>query len=224
MKKLPLLLLFASTLLFTACESGSDHTTVSVEETETATPTTETLPVDTQTIVAPNQDPMPNQGSTTTSSGITLEVVKEGDKSVQSSAAGATAAQSQKEGASAANDKNGDGCPDDLMCTADFRTISITVKDAAGQPVVLDKVQVVVAGTSTPVLGPNGDDENLGASKQGRYMVATDNSMALLGKAGKSVDFKGYKNGRQIVAHRMVIGHDCCHIKLLKGAQTVVVN
>lgn len=110
-------------------------------------------------------------------------------------------------------------CDSNLMCTMDFRSVPIWVLDAKGDGILLDSF-VSVLKTDGRVLTSSADNYMLrGAAAV--YPVASDNHLSVLRREGKEVEFNGFVRGRKIVQHTLTIGHDCCHVKLLAGADTV---
>ena len=105
----------------------------------------------------------------------------------------------------------------------DFRTVGVKVVDSKGNPVKLDRYQTVVKGTNQHLIHPEKQMPESIAGK-GNYILADDNSMSIVGKNGKEVQFVGYANGMEVVNEIYVIGHDCCHIKLMEGKKEIVVE
>lgn len=114
-------------------------------------------------------------------------------------------------------------CPQDIICTMDFRTVGVKVVDTNGNPVKLDRYQTVVKGTNQHLIHPDKQMPESIAGK-GNYILADDNSMSIVGKNGKEIEFIGYVNGTEVIHEKYVIGHDCCHIKLISGNQEVVIK
>ena len=109
-----------------------------------------------------------------------------------------------------------------MMCTMIFKSVTLTVKDKQGSPVLLDSYYSYLPNNGDTILTMKAT-EHYGAN-EGRYPVADDGSMKKVGKTGSEVIFKGFKNDRQIVEHSMVIGHDCCHIAKFSGSDEVILN
>lgn len=110
-------------------------------------------------------------------------------------------------------------CPKDIICTMDYRTITVTIKDKNGQSITLDKYTSDLKGTAKSLIRNNATE-----SISDSYIIAADNAMNIVGKNGKEVEFIGYKNGKEVVRRTFKIGHDCCHIKLLEGETEIIVE
>lgn len=111
-------------------------------------------------------------------------------------------------------------CPQDLLCTMDYRTIGIAVKQKDGNTVKLDSVKVFLKDKPTEVFKNN---MNVFLS-DGNYILAEDNAMRLVKKNGSDVVFQGYKQGKVVASKTFLVGHDCCHIKMLSTSNEIIVD
>lgn len=111
-----------------------------------------------------------------------------------------------------------DGCSLDQACTMEFRYITVQVKDASNTPFILDSVITRVNAT--------GDELQLEEMflDSGTYVVLTDGQRNLTSLDGDTFTFMGYKQGQLKVNEPYVIRHDCCHIELVSGSETVIVQ
>lgn len=114
-------------------------------------------------------------------------------------------------------------CPEGIMCTEEFRTITITIKDSDGKPYALDNYQstLVSSGEKIPLQKENFQDSLFRAV--GQYPVLTDSEKKLVKKQGSAIEFIGFKGGKEVIKKNFVIGHDCCHIILVSGENSVVI-
>ena len=120
------------------------------------------------------------------------------------------------EGPAAWRDPN---CPEDLACTEEFKTITLTVTLSNNLPAVLDSFKTIIADTGNPLMFSYSKSNTV--VNNHIYDVANDGNMAAVGREGKDVLFIGYLDGKKVVNHPMKIGHDCCHITLLAGETTL---
>lgn len=101
-------------------------------------------------------------------------------------------------------------------CTLEFRTIQVTVADAFGRP--------VEGLTTTSILERSGElldlsgDPSDGAG--GRYTVASDAHLDLLGIEGDEVTFHAEGEGVRAEA-RYVLADDGCHITKQEGPNEI---
>jgi len=113
-------------------------------------------------------------------------------------------------------------CSSDLICTADFRSVSVEVKDKQGNPVLLDKVISYRLSTGEEILVD--DLKNQFMLDQGEYMVWSDGQKNITNKTGEQIQFVGFKNGTEVIRKNFTIGHDCCHIEKKEGPSELTVS
>ena len=113
--------------------------------------------------------------------------------------------------------KSTEECPQDQMCTEEFRFITLEARDTAQAPYLLDSVHTVVV-ESGAVVHPM--DQMM---DPGTYIVLSDNEKNLTSLAGDTFSFNGFKGGELIVTERFVIRHDCCHINWVSGNTSVTI-
>ena len=103
----------------------------------------------------------------------------------------------------------------DFGCTEEYRTIVIQVVDQNNQPVQFDKHQVINQTT--------GEEINinwLGLIGTG-YIIAEDAMLSDLPVEGHCIELQGIINDKVIVRQSYLVGHDCCHVVLWEGPQTI---
>lgn len=105
-----------------------------------------------------------------------------------------------------------------VMCTMDFRTVSVRVVDAAGKPVKLDSYQTVLSGKGTAVL--TGDAA--ASMMDGMYPVVTDEWVANHKNTTAKMIFIGMMGNKPVVTETFEIKADCCHVSKLSGKETAV--
>ena len=113
-------------------------------------------------------------------------------------------------------------CPPDIMCTMDFRSVSLTLTDQNNGPVILDSFRSDLATKDSVLMDQTSEPQHIDFKNV--YVVANDSHMRTVVKSGSDVVFRGFKAGREVVNHKMKIGHDCCHISLISGSNTVTIR
>ena len=113
--------------------------------------------------------------------------------------------------------KSTEECPQDQMCTEEFRFITLEARDTAQAPSLLDSVHTVVSATGA-VVHPM---EQM--MDPGIYIVLSDNEKNLSSLDGDTFLFHGFKGGELKVTEQFVIRHDCCHINLVSGSTSVTI-
>ena len=115
------------------------------------------------------------------------------------------------------------GCNDDqecagVACTADYRIVTIEVKDQNGDPVLLDAYNVLIVNTNERLTF---DPE---VPTGGQYTLVEDQHMSLISSDGTLLLFEGLINDEVIASEEFVVGHDCCHVIKVSGPDEVVIN
>jgi hypothetical protein len=110
-------------------------------------------------------------------------------------------------------------CTDIQACTEVFVTITVEITDRDGNPVVLDNYYTFIDQRNR--FDYTDASYNL---EDGKYLVATDSEMSQLNFAGINVVFIGELGGINVVEQPLVLGKDCCHIKLLKGETNIQIE
>lgn len=115
-------------------------------------------------------------------------------------------------------------CPEGIMCTQEFRTVTITIQNGNGKPYALDNYQstLVSSGEKIPLQKEIFQDSLFQSA--GQYPILTDSEMKLVKKQGSAIDFIGFKGGKEVIKKNFVIGHDCCHIILVSGENNAVIR
>lgn len=108
-------------------------------------------------------------------------------------------------------------CPPDLICTMDYRVIG--VKLTSEKNVIPDEYRVFL--TDNPRIILRKADTKESVDRGGNLIIAEDANMSKVSKSGSKVTFVAYANGEQIIKEQYVIGHDCCHIKLMEGPKEI---
>jgi len=117
---------------------------------------------------------------------------------------------------SSSKDAKENPCPPDIICTMEFKIINLEIRNDAGEPIVLDEFYSEIDGKTVRI------SEDVFEAKNGVYPVVTDGQMKDLDFEGEKVVFVGLIKGQIVVEHEMIVGKDCCHIKLVKGQQKII--
>ena len=114
------------------------------------------------------------------------------------------------------------GCKD-VICTEEFRTISLQLKYPEGQVVLLDSSKVFWVGKNRyleqdPVTWNS-------AQVWGSYAIVDDGLRKELFNGREVMRFTGYLSGEIICERDVLVGADCCHVDYLgKESLNVIVN
>ena len=102
-----------------------------------------------------------------------------------------------------------------VACTKEYRSISLTINDKDGNPVVLDDYYTFIDSRNRFKI-EQGDL----SIPNGIYPVVSDGEMDQLSFEGTILIFVGVNDGQNIVEQQFLVGKDCCHIELISGETT----
>ncbi|MFH1161539.1 MAG: hypothetical protein V1733_11420 [bacterium] len=112
-----------------------------------------------------------------------------------------------------------------VMCTQEYRMLTISIKDAASNPVILS--QYFVKKTSTDeVIDFSQEDHYLDSINRlnGIYFVLTDSKIGMTLKNGTEFEFHGLLGTTEIVNEKYIIGNDECHVIMLSGKTQIILG
>jgi hypothetical protein len=105
------------------------------------------------------------------------------------------------------------------ICTEEFRSITLEIEDFDGNPVILENFYTFL--DSRKKFDFELDDFQL---ESGTYPVITDSELEELDREGTVLIFVGEIDGKNIVEHQILIGHDCCHAQLIEGDDKILIE
>ncbi len=107
-----------------------------------------------------------------------------------------------------------------VMCTQEYRMLTITVKDTASKPVILS-TYFVKKTTTGEIIDYSREDSIYRI--QGIYFICTDGKMGMTSKEGTEFEFHGILGTTEVVNEKYLIGNDACHVKMLSGKTEIVI-
>ena len=105
---------------------------------------------------------------------------------------------------------------DGIVCTAEFRMITLTVSGQGEQSANLDSSYTVRVSTQAKLRPTQQAGNN-------KYVVLDDSYHTLLKNSQENFRFVGWKNNQIVVDELYTISGDNCHISKKSGADTVAV-
>lgn len=114
-------------------------------------------------------------------------------------------------------------CPEDVMCTEEFRSIMVEVKNKKGESYELDSYQTIKLPEGEKLILDSDIGQDSVFRANGQYPVLTDGERKLVRQKGTEIQFTGSRNGKEVVKQTFIIGHDCCHIILMSGDTKIVI-
>ena len=113
------------------------------------------------------------------------------------------------------------GCMD-AICTEEFRTITVSIKDKNGTAVALDYFKVVLSNGDDVTLDTSGSDYDR-MVKNGTYPLFSDTYVTKYRNSELEINFQGFVDDRLLVDSDYVVGVDCCHVKHNEGETDIVI-
>lgn len=108
------------------------------------------------------------------------------------------------------------------LCTEDYRTVIVKIKNNQGEAVALDNFKVVDLRTGRDLtLQP--DDQTFQLMREkGSYPVFSDKYAQEFKQQQLNLKFTGFIGGEEIVNEIYKVGADCCHVYHISGALELV--
>lgn len=106
---------------------------------------------------------------------------------------------------------------EEAICTMEFRSLNVQIKDNAGNPVKFDEVFTLRVNTGERIR------YDINTNPDGSYTVLDDSYQKKLSQSTAEFRFVAIKAGKELVNELYVISADCCHISKVSGKEEVVV-
>lgn len=109
-------------------------------------------------------------------------------------------------------------CPD-VICTMEFRSLSVQFKDASGKPVAVKDYTAIIKRTGETTTTTSENNNN------GNYLVVSDSDTKKLSEAGDTIEVSATNpltNQRKTVQFVVKGGKCACHIEKISGPEEVV--
>ncbi len=116
-------------------------------------------------------------------------------------------------------------CDRPVMCTEDFRSINVQLKDENGAAVKLDSFRIIRLPEGKDITPPYQEHHFDSFRSYSSYPVATDSDDSRFPKFTPTrVLFEGFIEEKKVVSAEYVVQFDCCHVKWVSGERDIVVN
>ena len=115
------------------------------------------------------------------------------------------------------------GCPA-IACTDHFATIMVRIENPGGEPVALDsfKVTDLKSDKDLTMAVPAADFELM--RDNGSYPIFSDHYSREYRNKETGINFKGFVDDQEVVSADFRVGADCCHVMLVSGDPTIVIE
>ena len=110
-------------------------------------------------------------------------------------------------------------CNKDKICTADFRSVTLTLKYSDEQPVLLDSLTVFWESENRYIRQESISWE--GVPPNGDYLIVDDGMQKELEGEKETMRFTGFLDDKVIFKKDILVGADQCHVKYL-GKESLV--
>ena len=110
------------------------------------------------------------------------------------------------------------------MCTEEFRTLTIEIKDSQGNPVALDAFRVINTMDGRELSLEIAQTEFQYLREQGTYPIFSDLFSREYKQREIPINFKGYINETEVVNSNYQVGADCCHVYYISGPLKLQLN
>lgn len=114
-------------------------------------------------------------------------------------------------------------CKSNIICTEEYRTISLEITDAGGKPYLLDEYKITRIEDGREIILEKDEYTDIRRS-MGNYLLMGDRHKSLTDKCGKAFHFTGRKDGKEVISRNYLIAHDCCHIMVKEGDTKITIN
>ena len=110
-------------------------------------------------------------------------------------------------------------CPEDIICSMVFKSISIEIVDRQGEHVGLSKAELRSEYLNNPI------DIITDSATGMPYQIINDGHMKFLNhQQARTFVFKGWINDSLVVNEPYKIRHDCCHVLLQSGPEKIIID
>ena len=104
---------------------------------------------------------------------------------------------------------------EEVICTLEFVTISVSVTDQNQNPVALDSFEVKDVANGEIFTLELTASEITEAQQSGRYPLVNDGSLGV--NQERQLRFTGFQNNQEVIRGDYTVATDCCHIGLVEG-------
>lgn len=115
-----------------------------------------------------------------------------------------------------------DGC--NGICTEEFRTITIEIKDAEGNPVALDSFSVINTGNGNELGTSINNPEFDYFRENGTYPIFSDLYSQEFRQREITINFKGFIDETEVINENYEVGADCCHVYYISGERELQIG
>ncbi len=112
----------------------------------------------------------------------------------------------------------------EAICTLNFVTVTVSVKDASGEPVSLDSYEVIDNEIGENLATDFNGNEYQYLKEQGFYPILSDANRIQYQNTTATLTFKGFRTNEEVINEDYEVGADCCHVNLISGNTEIVLE
>ncbi|WP_299533360.1 hypothetical protein [Ulvibacterium sp.] len=128
------------------------------------------------------------------------------------------------------------GCSDDddnglersdcneVVCTLQFVTLNVTIRDASGVVIPLDAFEVTIVKSGEDITREVSGQEFENLRQNGIYPLFGDEFADRYRNNTEIINFKGFIEGKEVVNNNYEVGADCCHVLLVHGDLNIIID
>ncbi|WP_299317996.1 hypothetical protein [uncultured Maribacter sp.] len=112
----------------------------------------------------------------------------------------------------------------ETICTLNFVTITVNIKDASGEAIALDSYVVIDNATGEDLASDLNGEEYQYLKEQGFYPIISDANRVQYQNSTATLTFKGVIDNEEVINETYEVGADCCHVSLINGNNEIVLE
>lgn len=112
----------------------------------------------------------------------------------------------------------------EVVCTLQFVTLNVSVRDASSVVIPLDAFEVVITATGEDITREVSGQEFENFRQNGTYPLFGDEFAERYKNKTEVINFKGFIEGTEVVNSNYKVGADCCHVLLIDGNLNITVD
>ena len=112
----------------------------------------------------------------------------------------------------------------DVACTQIFEIIGVSVKNASGVDIPLDRFKVIDTKTGENITLVTNEEDFEAYKNDGFYPIFSDVYRIQYQNKSTTIRFTGFSSDKVIVNEEFEVGADCCHVRLISGNKAIVIE
>ncbi len=115
-------------------------------------------------------------------------------------------------------------CDETTICTLEFRSITVQLRDTSSNPIALDSFRVVIKSSDEDITIETTVDQMNGFREVGLYPIFDDSFRTRYQNKEETIVLKGIIDNQEVISREFVVGADCCHVSLVEGETTIILD